>query len=196
MAAARGFSSSSAWRSLSSSPPSRIWWRSCSFREVASEDAYDLLAKTGGTNRVTVLAPSKPGDKLIPFRDPATIQGVCFYDVTSAPVRVRTRTEDGRLLTLSFRTPDGRVFYSMTDRAAFKDTIDIRLVTTSQLKTIEDRDDDTDQDEVPTELRLKVPGPRGLMVATALIARPSERGDAAKRIEAITCAPEPLPPPS
>jgi len=163
--------------------------------DVATEDAYNLLARHGGTNHMTVLAPTRPGDTLIPFRDPATIQGVCFYDVTKAPVRVSTHTEDDRLLTLSFRTPNGKVFYSMTDRAAFQNTIDIRLVSASQLKTIEDNEDETEQ-EVPTELRLKVPAPRGLMIATALIARPSERQDAERRITAITCASEPLPPPS
>lgn len=161
--------------------------------DVATKDAYGLLATHGGTDHVTLLAASKPGDTLIPFRDPATVQGICFYDLSKAPVRVRTKTEDGRLLTLSFRTPEGKVFYSMTDRAALRDTIDIRLVTGVQLKAVE-ADDDEDQ-ELPSELRLKVPSPRGVMVATALIARPSETQDAEDRIKAITCTPEPLPAP-
>ena len=162
---------------------------------VATEDSYHVLAARSGLNKTTMLASSRPGDRLIPFRDPATVQGVCFFDVSKAPVRVKTRVEDGRLLTLSFRTSEGKVFYSMTDRAAYKDTIDIRLVTADQLATIEDADASTDAGP-PTELRLKVPEARGLMVATALVALPSERHDAETRIEAITCAPEPLPPPS
>lgn len=163
---------------------------------VASDDAYARLAEHAGVNKMTLLAPSRPGDTLIPFRDPATVQGVCFFDVAKAPVRVKTRVEDGQLLTLSFRLPNGKVFYSMTDRAAFRDTIDIRLVTPAQLDAIEDSEDTASDDEVPSELRLKVPAARGLMVATALIARPEDREDAARRIEAITCASEPLPPPS
>ena len=163
---------------------------------VATEDAYTRLALRNGFNKVSLLAPSRPGDTLIPFRDPATVQGVCFFDVSKGPVRVKTHVEEGELLTLSFRQPGGKVFYSMTDRAAFRDTIDIRLVTPAQLQTIEDDEDTGSDEEVPSELRLKVPAARGLMVATALITRPSERRDAARRIEAITCAPEPLPPPS
>lgn len=162
---------------------------------VATEDAYHALAARGGLNKTTLLASSRPGDRLIPFRDPATVQGVCLFDVSKAPIRVKTRVADGQLLTLSFRTPEGKVFYSMTDRAAYRDTIDIRLVTADQLAAIEDADTNTD-DGPPTELRLKVPEARGLMVATALVARPSERHDAETRVEAITCAPEPLPPPS
>ena len=160
---------------------------------VATEDAYDVLAARGGVNKLVMLASSRPGDTLIPFRDPATIQGLCFFDVAQAPIRVRTRTEDGKLLTLSFRTPQGKVFYSMTDRAALRDTIDIRLVTGAQLAAIEDSETDV-EDGLPSELRLKVPSLRGLMVATALVGRPSERQDAEERIKAITCAPEPLPP--
>jgi hypothetical protein len=33
-----------------------------------------------------------------------------------------------------------------------------------------------------------------LIVATALVARPSERADAEARIKAIACGPEPIPP--
>ena len=170
--------------------------------DVATRDAYDLLAthapatNAGGRNGLSLLAPARPGDTLIPFRDPATVQGLCFFDLGKAPVRVRTKVEEGRLLTLSFRTRDGRIFYSMTDRAALRGTIDIRLVTPAQLQAIEDDEDTGSDEEVPSELRLKVPAARGLMVATALITRPSDRADAEARIKAIECKPEPLAPPS
>ncbi len=167
---------------------------------VAMKDAYDLLAEslegTGGkrpaaTGTMTLLSTSKPTDRTIPFRDPATVQGVCFFDLSKAPFRIRTKIEEGRLLTLSFRTPKGRIFYSMTDRAAFHDVIDIHLVTDTQLQTVEAGDDE-DQG-LPSELRLKAPGLKGLVVATALVARPSDARDAEERIKAIVCAPEPLP---
>ena len=161
--------------------------------KVATRDAYSvLLPLAKDTGHAILLPPSRPGDTMIPFRDPATIQGLCFYDVATAPFRVRVKAEDGHPLTLSFRTPDGRVFYSMTDRAALNGSIDIRLLTDTQLKDVEDADDD-DQG-LPTELRLKVPAPRGLFVATVLVTRPSETQDAERQIGAITCAPEPLPP--
>ncbi len=160
---------------------------------VASKDAFTLLTPRDPVNRMSLFPASKPGDDLIPFRDPATVQGVCFFDVGQAPLRIRTKIEQGRLLTLSFRTPQGKIFYSMTDRAALRDSIDIRLVTGGQLDAIEATDE---QDAgLPTELRLKAPTVKGLVVATALAARPSEAKDAEERIKAISCAPEPLPPP-
>lgn len=162
---------------------------------VATRDAYDLLASQDfRRNAMTLLAPSRPGDKLIPFRDPAAVQGLCFFDLAKAPVRVNTKTEEGRLLTLSFRSRDGRIFYSMTDRAALHGAIDIRLVTPAQLEEVTAGDDE--DAGLPEELRLKSPTTSGLMVATALIARPSERADAEARIKAIECKAEPLDAPS
>ncbi len=157
---------------------------------VATRDAFDLLAAGGRVEAMRIFPPARPGDTLIPLRDPAAVQGLCFFDLGKGPVRVRTKTEEGRLLTLSFRTREGRIFYSMTDRAALHDAIDIRLVTAAQLADIV-AEDDEDQG-LPEELRLQAPSATGLIVATALAARPSERGDAEARITGITCTPEPV----
>ncbi len=162
---------------------------------VATRDAYDLLAARYVRHAgMSLLAPARPGDTLIPFRDPAAVQGLCFFDLNKAPTRVRTKVEEGRLLTLSFRTRDGRIFYSMTDRAALRGSIDIRLVTPAQLAEVVAGDDE--DAGLPEELRLKAPATAGLIVATALIARPSERAEAEARIKAIECKPEALDAPS
>lgn len=166
--------------------------------EVATHDAYDLLAahdaRGGAMNGMTLLPPARPGDTLIPFRDPAAVQGLCFFDLGKGPLRLRAKVGAGRLLTLSFRTRDGRVFYSMTDRAALRGKIDIRLVTPAQLETVVDGDDE--DAGLPEELRLKAPATTGLVIATALVARPGDRAEAEARIKAIECKPEPLAPPS
>lgn len=161
---------------------------------VATRDAYHLLVGYEGKAGMQIFPPSRPGDKLIPFRDPAAVQGLCFYDLSAGPFRIKTKTEEGRLLTLSFRTPEGRIFYSMTDRAALRETIDIRLLTGAQLADVSAQDDE--EQGLPEELRLQAPTTKGLIVATALVARPSERADAENRIKAITCRREPLPAPS
>jgi uncharacterized membrane protein len=160
---------------------------------VATRDAYDRLAARGTSDHMTLWPAVVPGEMLIPFRDPETAQGVCFFDLTKAPVRLKARVEDGRFLALSFRTRDGRIFYAMTDRAALRDTIDIRLVTESQLAEVETGDDE--EQGLPSELRLKAPTAKGLVVATALMAHPGDRSDAENSIKGIDCHPEPLPPP-
>ncbi len=155
--------------------------------EVATKDAVSLLAARFKPNAMALLTSALDS---IPFTDPATVQGVCLFDLTKAPLRVRAKTEPGRLLTLSFRAADGRIFYSMTDRAALHDAIDIRLVTANQLKVIEAADNE--DEALPSELRLQAPSTKGLLLATALVARPSGAQDAVERIKAVSCASEPI----
>ena len=155
---------------------------------VAPRDAAHRLDEFGRSEAMALLPRAEPGSSLIPFRDPAVVQGVCFFDLAKSPVRLKTTIEEGRMMTLSFRTRQGQIFYAMTDRAALRGTIDIRLVTEAQLQTIEAGDDE-DQG-LPTELRLKSPSQRGLIVATALVPRPGDRGDAEALVKAITCHPE------
>ena len=158
--------------------------------EVANKDAVSLLAARNKPNAMFLLTPGTPGADLIPFADPATVRGACLFDLAKAPLRVRAKTEEGRLLTLSFRAADGRIFYSMTDRAALRGAIDIRLVTADQMKVIEAADDE--DEALPSELRLRAPSTKGLLLATALVARPGEAQDAAARVGAVSCAPEPI----
>lgn len=158
--------------------------------KVATRDAYERLAARGAVDHMVILPSSGPDATLIPFLDPATVQGLCFFDMAKGPVRLKARVEEGRLLTLSFRTREGRIFYAMTDRAALHDMIDIRLVTESQLQQVEAGDDE--EQGLPSELRLKTLASKGLIVATALVARPGDRQDAEARIKAIDCHPEPL----
>lgn len=162
--------------------------------KVADQDAYSVLAPRAAIDHVTLLPSARPGETLVPFLDPSTVQGICVFDLAKAPARIKVSTQEGRLLTLSFRTPDGHIFYSITDRAALHNTIDVHLVTDAQLKAIEDND--VDDQGMPEELRLKAPTRQGLVVLTALVARPEDKDRARRQIEAVKCAPEPISPPS
>ncbi len=51
----------------------------------APRDAITLLAARDPPNRMAVLQPNRPGAGVIPFGDPATVQGVCPFDLTKAP---------------------------------------------------------------------------------------------------------------
>jgi uncharacterized membrane protein len=157
--------------------------------EVATRDAYHRLADAYGGTGMILLSPARPGDHAIPFRDPAVVQGICFFDLAKAPVRIKANIEEGRMLSLSFRTRTGKIFYSMTDRGALDRKIDVRLVSEVQLAELEARDD---ENKAPApELRLQAPAATGLLVATTLIARPGEQDGAEARVKAVTCRPEP-----
>jgi uncharacterized membrane protein len=156
--------------------------------EVAPHDAYARLSAIGKPGQMTLLPPALPGHEITPFEDPALAQAVCLYDLTNGPLHVHADIQDPGLLTLSFRTQSGRVFYSMTDQAALHGSIDVRIMTEPQLEAVEETDED--EDEPLQELRLVAPGLKGFVLVNALAAFPSERAEAEARATSISCSAE------
>lgn len=143
------------------------------------------LAQPAG---LTQLPQAAPGAEWAPFSDPALAQGACLFDISRHPVRVSGEVGADRMLTLSFRTPAGDTFYSMTDRAAQRGGIDVLLLTAEQLEKLEA---DADEDEpAPQELRLVAPTTTGFVLINALAAFPSQRAEAEARVKAISCEAE------
>jgi uncharacterized membrane protein len=143
------------------------------------------LTKTSG---LTLLPRVSPGAESAPFSDPALAQGACLFDLTQSPMRLRGEIDGDRMLTLSFRTSDGDVFYSMTDRAAQRGRIDVLVLTPDQLENLEAEAAD---DEAPAqELRLVAPTTKGFVLVNALAAFPSDRLDAEQRVKTISCEAE------
>jgi uncharacterized membrane protein len=156
--------------------------------ELAPHDAYARLSALAKPSQMTLLPRALPGHEITPFEDPALAQAVCLYDLSTGPLDIHADIGDPGLLTLSFRTRSGRIFYSMTDQAALHGTIDVRIMTQPQLEAIEANDDD--EDEPLQELRLVAPGMKGFVLVNALAAFPSERAEAEARATSISCSPE------
>ncbi len=157
--------------------------------EIAPRDAYARLAALAKPAQMTLLPAVLPGREMIPFEDPALAQAVCLYDLSNGPLHVHADIEDPGLLTLSFRTRDGRVFYSMTDQAALHGNIEVRIMTQPQLAAVEESDED-DENEPLQELRLVAPDMKGFVLVNALAAFPSERAEAETRAASISCSTE------
>lgn len=155
--------------------------------QIATHDAFARLAALAQANQPVLLPRPLPGQEITPFEDPAVAQAVCLFDLTQAPFRVRANVDDGALLTLSFRSRTGRVFYAMTDKAAVHGKIDIRVLTAAQLQAVQAEDD---EDNPPQELRLVAPDTKGFLLISALSPYPSERADAEARATSILCAQE------
>ncbi len=153
----------------------------------ATRDAPSRLADLP-PNVVRPLPRAGPGAAVLPFGDPAVATAVCRFDLGEAPLRLTAQTGDAPL-SLTFVEPGGRVFYALTDRAAVRGTIDVRLVTAEQRIAIEAEDA---EDEAIRELRLTVPRPRGLVVIRALAPTPGAMARAEALAAAAECRPEPL----
>jgi uncharacterized membrane protein len=158
---------------------------------VAAHDAYQRFAALAKPGKTTLLPQTQAGHEMAPFADPALAQAVCLYDLTDGPLHVHADLPDNRLLTISFRTRSGEVFYSMTDRASLHGTIDVTIMTQTELDAAQQNDDDDDESDQPLkELRLVAPDSKGFVLINALSAYPSERAEAEAEVKSVSCARE------
>lgn len=151
---------------------------------LAPNDAYARIAANAPLHRVSLLPPTAPGAQATPFEDPALAQGVCRYDLSQGPVRLRATLPPDALMLFSFHARFGQVYYSMTDRSATRGRLELLLLTQEQLEQVEANDPD---DELPQELRLVAPTTQGFLLLRALAERPGDFIEAQKRIAAIGC---------
>lgn len=157
---------------------------------LAAADPFARLSGLAASARLQLLPRPSPGPPLLPFEDPAIARGVCLFDLTAAPLRVVGTTDADRMLALSFRSRDGHVFFSMTDRAAVRGVLNILLLSPAQLEEIESSP--SEDDETSQELRLVAPTLQGIVVVDALAARPGEWPAAEDRVRQIKCDSEPI----
>jgi uncharacterized membrane protein len=159
---------------------------------VAAHDSYERFAALAKPGQTILLPQTAPGHEMAPFADPALTQAVCLYDLADAPLHVHADLPDNRLLTISFRTRSGEVFYSMTDRASLHGTIDVTIMTQAEYDAAQqsDADNDEENDQPLKELRLVAPDSRGFVLINALSAYPSERAEAEAEVKSVACAPQ------
>lgn len=157
--------------------------------DVAPRSGFDRLAAFGKTGQLTLLPRPEPGHEMTPFADPALAQGLCLFDLGKGPLSIRGNLEAGELVTLSFRTKSGRIFYAMTDKATQHGAVDIRVLTSDQRETLEGEDD---EQEPLQDLRLVAPEKRGFVLISAFVPFPSARAAAETQIKSLTCMEEPL----
>ena len=78
----------------------------------------------------------------------------------------------------------GEVFHSMTERGAIKGVIDLLILTPEQLTKLEAYDR---EDELPSELRVSAPSPKGFVLLRAFAPQAGEVLLAQERLRSITC---------
>lgn len=151
--------------------------------QLAPRDAFARMSAAAPLHRQTLLPATAPGSGG-PFDDPAFAQGVCRYDLSQGPVRVRATLAPDALLLMSFHGRQGQIYYSMTDRSATRGKLDVLLATRPQLDVVEANDP---EDELPQDLRIITPTLEGFLLFRALAEFPGEMADARKRVQSIFC---------
>ncbi len=150
---------------------------------LAPRDAFARMSAVTAPHRLTLL-PATTSGAGAPFDDPALAQGVCRFDLSQGPVRLRATLHPDALMLMSFHGRHGQIFYSMTDRSATRGKLDVLLVTRQQLDAVEANDP---EDELPQDLRIIAPTLEGFLLFRALAEFPGDMEDAEKRIQAIFC---------
>ena len=152
---------------------------------VAPHDAFARLAAYFVDGGVRLLPSVEPGKEVLPFLDPAFAYAACGYDLAHGPLRLKASLAQGPLVTISFHSRHGVVFYAFTDRAASRGSIDVLVLTAQQLADIEAQDN---EDEPPQELRLLAPESKGFVLLRALARWPGEIAAAQARLAGIECS--------
>ena len=150
---------------------------------LAPNDAFARIAEVAPPHKIVLLDPASPAGSA-PFDDPALVQGVCRYDLSEGPVRLRATLPPDRLMLFSFHARYGQLYYSMTDRSATRGKLDVLLVTRQQLDVIEAKDS---EDELPQDLRIIAPTLRGFLLFRALAEYPDDVAEARARILSMSC---------
>jgi uncharacterized membrane protein len=157
-----------------------------------------LEAATALNQTVTFARPDAPGsgesatpDDFGRDLDPAATQALCRFDLTQGPVRVTLPV--GTLpQSLSVHGERGGVNYAVSDRAATRGQLVVVLFTQRQLDDLEAQEEG---DDPSTDLRVVVPGARGLVLVRAIALFPSQQAQAEAAIAALRCQNAPMPAP-
>lgn len=158
---------------------------------LAPRDAYARFSEWAPINEAA-LAPD--GDSAnaasSPFRDPALLLAACRFDLSRGPVRIGATVDREHFLSMSFQSRTGRIFHSLTDRAALRDRIDVLLLRQQDADLIEDAEED---EGAPKGLRLVAPTTTGLVIIRSLATSPQDREAAKARLRLVRCQNEPQP---
>lgn len=152
--------------------------------EAAAKDPYAQIFEHAKLATLSPLPPTLPDQQVIPFADPAMVRVLCPFDLSQGGVRLHADVEGDRLLSFSFRTRAGRIFYAMTDLAAQQGKMDLVVLTPAQLEAVEAGDD---EENPPQDLRLIAPETQGSVIISALVAYPAERNNTEERLKSISC---------
>lgn len=152
--------------------------------QLAQNDAYARLSGLGKINEIVQVPDPTPFDFLLPRLDPAFVFAACVFDLSRGPLAVSVPTTPD-LTSVAFYTRQGRVFYSLNDRAAARRSIDLQLMTGPQ-RALLSRDEDLTAADL---LIIESPATQGVVFIRALVREEGARKDIRELLAAAKCGP-------
>lgn len=152
--------------------------------QLAQDDAYARLARLGKINEIALIPEPTPFDSVLPRLDPAFVFAACIYDLSRGPLAVSVPTTPD-LTSVAFYTRQGRVFYSLNDRAAGRRAIDLQLMTAQQRALLPRDEDITAADR----LIIESPGTQGIVFIRAFVREEGARAGMRTLLANAKCGP-------
>jgi uncharacterized membrane protein len=156
--------------------------------------ALPLVAATAPGSRLAADAPVNAPTTAVssvmaamPYADPAIEAAVCAFDLSGGPVRLRAPIGEN-FLSIALLRPDGRIVFAVTDRAATRRLLELRVMTAQQKRRLEALDAD---DEPVAELRIVSPEATGVALVRAFAPTTSAAEQARTQLALFSCRAEP-----
>jgi uncharacterized membrane protein len=151
---------------------------------LAQNDAYARLMRLGKLNEIVQVSEPTPFDALLPRMDPALASVACVYDLSRGPLAISVpATPD--LTSVAFYTRQGRVFYSLNDRATGLRGIDLQLMTAQQRALLPQNEEITAADR----LIIESPGMEGIVYVRAFVREEGARAAMRALLSNAKCGP-------
>ena len=150
--------------------------------QLAQNDAYARLSSFGKTNEIVQVPDATPFDSLLPRLDPAFVFAACVFDLSRGPLAISIPTTPD-VTSVAFYTRQGRVFYSLNDRAAARRSIDLQLMTGPQ-RSLFSRDENVTAADL---LIIESPATQGIVFIRAFVREEGARKRIRELLTAAKC---------
>ncbi|HLM37995.1 MAG TPA: hypothetical protein VK434_00200 [Microvirga sp.] len=150
----------------------------------AEQDTFGRVQSTLTADTAQIISAPGGQNTWLPLPDPAVAVAACAFDLRDGPMRVAART-GALILSFSFHTKTGGVFFAVTDRAAVRGELEIVAMTARQLDEARAAED---ENEPSRDVRIVAPEQQGFVIVRVAAPTPSLRPQAEEAAKAVSCA--------
>ena len=150
----------------------------------AEQDTFGRVQSTLTADTAQIISAPGGQNTWLPLPDPAVAVAACAFDLRDGPMRVAAKT-GSLILSFSFHTKTGGVFFAVTDRAAVRGELEIVAMTARQLDEARAAED---ENEPSRDVRIVAPEQQGFVIVRVAAPTPSLRAQAEEAAKAVSCA--------
>jgi len=148
----------------------------------ASRDAWAQMRQYGRDGAFHVLPLPQPGAEPLASLDPRMMHAVCRFSLAARPMRIVAELPDG-FWSLAVFDRRGRNVYSLNDRSAERDEIDLAILTPVQMARLRQNPPEA----LETAIVLEVPIEEGFVLLRTFVADDSLIIEASEALSAAEC---------